>query len=159
MQFTVRRAEIADVPALRALRLEALSTDPDAFGSTYEREVRTTDEEWQRWLAPGVTFLFESDGQSAGIVAGVRDREDQSVAWLMAMWVRAPFRGTGAAGALVSAVLAWAADGDAKELRLKVVDSNERARRSYERAGFRLTGCRNERERDGAIELEMVCAV
>jgi hypothetical protein len=38
----VRRAMPGDEPILRALRLQALSDTPDAFGSTYERELGHT---------------------------------------------------------------------------------------------------------------------
>lgn len=53
--FTVRRAAIGDEPILRALRLQAMLDSPDAFGSTYERELARTPLDWQRWLSPGAT--------------------------------------------------------------------------------------------------------
>jgi ribosomal protein S18 acetylase RimI-like enzyme len=40
-------------------------------------------------------------------------------------------------------------------VRLLVVEDNIRARRLYERHGFRVTGVTRVRQRDGAIELEM----
>jgi hypothetical protein len=58
-RFKLRRAELGDEPTLRELRLEALSEAPDAFGSTYEREVARTTADWQRWMSPGVTFILE----------------------------------------------------------------------------------------------------
>src|SRR5215472_3904682 len=63
MQFEIRRAGIGDEPVLRALRLEALDDSPSAFGSTYERELARTIADWQRWLAPGVTFILEAGGR------------------------------------------------------------------------------------------------
>ena len=56
MQFAVRRAVSGDEAALRALRLQALSDSPEAFGSTYERELARTHEEWQRWLVRSAMF-------------------------------------------------------------------------------------------------------
>jgi RimJ/RimL family protein N-acetyltransferase len=153
--FHVRRVTSAEIPVLRTLRLEALSDTPDAFGSTYEREVARTSEEWQRWLSPGVVFFLEADGAVAGMVAGAPDKEDSSTVWLMAMWVRATLRGTPAAAELVSAVKSLARELGAREVRLKVIDTNLRARRFYERTGFQLTGRQNPRERDGLTELEM----
>jgi hypothetical protein len=55
-----RRAALGDEPVLRELRLQALSEAPDAFGSTYERELARTTSDWQRWLSPGVTFILEN---------------------------------------------------------------------------------------------------
>ena len=157
MQFEIRRAVIGDEQVLRALRLEALDDSPSAFGSTYERELARTAEDWQRWLAPGVTFILEASGEPRGLVAGGRDPQDSSVVHLMAMWVDPHFRGTGAADLLVSSVKAWALEVGATEVRLQVVEGNSRARRCYERAGFRATGRRGAMERSGDIEIEMAC--
>jgi hypothetical protein len=72
----VRRAVVGDEPILRALRLQALSDAPDAFGSTYERELGRTIWDWRRWLSPGVTFILEGPQGDSGIVAGSRDAGD-----------------------------------------------------------------------------------
>jgi len=157
MEFQVRRAVIGDEAELRAVRLQALSDSPEAFSSTYEREVARTIEDWRRWLVPAATFLLEAGGEARGLVAGVRDKDDSSVVQLMAMWVHPDLRGTGAADALVASVTAWAAEVGAKEVRLNVVESNSRARRCYERAGFRATGRRSVLERTGDAKIEMSC--
>ncbi len=155
MQFTVRRAVVGDEPVLIAVRLQALTDSPGAFSSTYERELARTTDDWRRWLAPGVTFLLEAGGEACGMVAGVRDAQDSSVVHLMAMWVHPNHRGTGTADALVSSVKVWAAEVGATQVRLNVVESNGRARRCYERAGFRATGRQGVVEKNGDVEIEM----
>jgi ribosomal protein S18 acetylase RimI-like enzyme len=155
MSVAVRRAIPGDEPVLRALRLEAMTDAPDAFGSTYERELARAVADWQRWLSPNATFVLDGSDGPRGIVAGVHDADDASVVHLMAMWVHPTLRGTGAADALVSSVLAWAATEKATVVRLKVEKRNDRARRCYERNGFRPTGSRAVRERDGLGEVEM----
>jgi|SRR5579864_1340575 len=155
MRFSVRRAVIGDEAVLRAVRLQALTDSPRAFGSTYERELARTTEDWRRWLAPAATFLLEADGEACGMVAGLRDAEDSSLVHLMAMWVHPDQRSTGAADALVSSVKEWATEVGAMQVRLKVVESNERARRCYERAGFRATGRRGVLEKNGDVQIEM----
>ncbi len=157
MQFSVRRAAIGDEPVLRALRLQALTDSPNAFGSTYEREVARTMEDWRRWLAPGVTFILETTGEPRGLVAGVRDPNDASAVQLMAMWVHPELRGTGASDAFVSFVKSWANEVGATQVRLNVVEGNTRARRYYERSGFRATGRQGTLERSGDTEIEMIC--
>jgi ribosomal protein S18 acetylase RimI-like enzyme len=136
MQLSVRRAVIGDEPVLRAVRLQALSDSPTAFSSTYERELARTMED-------------------LAAVAGVRDSRDTSVVHLMAMWVHPDHRSTGAADSLVSSVKAWAAEVGATQVRLQVVERNERARRCYERAGFRPTGRQGVLEKNGDVEVEM----
>jgi GNAT superfamily N-acetyltransferase len=159
MRFEVRRAVIGDEPVLRALRLQALSDSPRAFSSTYERELARSTDDWRRWLAPGVTFLLEANGEPRGLLAGSRDAHGFSAVQLMAMWVHPDLRGTGAAHALVRSIKVWAAEVGATQICLKVVEGNGRARKFYERAGFRATGRKGVVEKTGDIEIEMTCDV
>jgi GNAT superfamily N-acetyltransferase len=156
---SVRRAVIGDEPILRELRLQALSDAPDAFGSTYQRELARTTADWQRWLSPGVTFILEEPHGASGIVAGGRDASDPAIVHLMAMWVHPTRRGTDAGDRLVDAVLSWALTEGARVVRLNCIRSNARARRFYERNGFRPTGQEAVRERDGETEVQMERAV
>jgi ribosomal protein S18 acetylase RimI-like enzyme len=154
-RLTIRRAELGDESILRELRLQALSKAPEAFGSTYERELARTTSDWQRWLSPGVIFILEDDAGAQGMVAGVRDETDPAVAHLMAMWVHPSIRGSGGADELVAAVVVWARSEGAKLVRLQVIQENERARRCYARNGFRNTGLETNRPRDGRTEIQM----
>jgi len=132
-----------------------LRDEPVAFGSTYERELARTHDDWLRWIAPDATFLLFVDDAARGLVAAATDRDDRGVVWLLAMWVHPSARGGGRAGLLIDAVAAWAAESGAREVRLHVVDSNERARMCYTRSGFSPNGHTTLRDRDGAAEIEM----
>ena len=155
----MRRAAIGDEGLIRGLRLDALTLDPAAFGSTYERELARTVEDWRRWLSPGAVFLLEDAHGSRGLVAAAHDPADPAIVQLMAMWVQPEARGAGGADALVAAVMAWARSERATTVRLDVVHGNLRARRFYERVGFAVTGTEHVRERDQAIEVQMDRAV
>jgi ribosomal protein S18 acetylase RimI-like enzyme len=154
-RMTVRRAGPGDEPILRELRLQALTDAPEAFASTYDREPARTAADWQRWLSPGATLILEEHETPRGLVAGAHDAEDPGIVYLMAMWVHPTLRGSGAADALVTEHLAWARAAQARLVRLGVMATNGRARRLYERHGFRLTGREGAREGDGRVELEM----
>jgi ribosomal protein S18 acetylase RimI-like enzyme len=153
-RLAVRRAVPGDEPILRTLRLEALAEAPEAFGSTYERELARTTADWQRWLTPGVTFILEDESSPRGLVAGMLDVHKAGIVHLMAMWVDPSLRGSGAAGSLVAEHLAWARAAGARFVHLDVFATNERARRLYERHGFRITGRETVRD-DGRLELRM----
>ena len=154
-RFSVRQAIIGDEPILRDLRLQAMSDSPDAFSSTYERELARTTLDWQRWLSPGITFLLEHARRGVGIVAGQPDPIDPHVVHLMAMWVHPEFRGSGGADALVTALVKWAEARGATSVCLDVIKSNVRATRFYERHRFRQNGSETTREKDGRVEVRM----
>ena len=153
--MSVRRAASGDEAVVRSVRLEALADAPDDFDSTREVEVAWTTSNWQRWLSRGATFLLERDDDVAkGLAAGVPHRDDRSIVFLGSMWVHPELRGTGGADALVAAVVAWAEEEGAAEVWLHVDKRNDRARRFYERNGFRATD-EVARARDGLVEIEM----
>jgi ribosomal protein S18 acetylase RimI-like enzyme len=73
----------------------------------------------------------EPVGQVSGTGLGDDDRVE-----LISMWVAPHVRGTGAADALVQAVVDWARQIGAIGVRLSVRRANGRAIRFYERMGF-----------------------
>jgi GNAT superfamily N-acetyltransferase len=153
---TIRQAAPGDEAVLRSVRIDALSDAPEAFGSTLERELSRTPEDWRRWMSPGAVFILYDDlGQARGLVAGAAREDDPTAIQLMAMWVDPSMRGSGGASALVAALLTWASQQGAREVQLRVVKANERARRFYEREGFRTFGAEIVRPRDGVVEVEM----
>jgi ribosomal protein S18 acetylase RimI-like enzyme len=149
----VHRARPGDEERLRAVRIASLADSPEAFGSTLAREQARTDEDWQRWFSPGVTYLCVDDsGSEVGLIAGVLD-DDPEVAHLVVMWVSPASRGQGGGDALVAAVADWATE-QRRRLRLRVVENNTHAFRLYERHGFRPTGSDTVRP-DAVREVEM----
>jgi GNAT superfamily N-acetyltransferase len=155
----LRRAVIGDEATLRDLRLQALSDAPESFGSTYDQELARSAADWRGWLSPGSVFILEEDGFAKGIVAGVHISPDACAVHLMSMWIHPTLRGTGAADALVGAVLAWATEEGASAVHLYIVQGNLRAQRFYERQGFCLTDQKIVRSRDGLVELQMECLI
>jgi ribosomal protein S18 acetylase RimI-like enzyme len=153
--FTVRRAVFGDEPSLRAVRLETIAEAPNAFCTTRERELARTAEDWRRWISPGFTLILEQSGVARGLVSGRIDAGDPTIAYLAAMWVHPDLRASGAADALVVEHLACARDNGANLVRLEVFATNERARRLYERHGFRATGHETAREGDGRPQIQM----
>ena len=136
----VRETVAGDWQALRDIRLEALRTAPDAFGSTYEGEASRGEEHWHNRIARGGTFLAYLPGapDPAGLIGGYP--EDPQTVELVSMYVRPSARGRDVGEALVATVIDWAAARQAKIVHLWVTETNSRARALYERCGFTLTG-------------------
>jgi GNAT superfamily N-acetyltransferase len=153
--MSVRRAVSGDEAIVRAVRLRALADAPDAFESTLEFEAGMTPEDWSRRIAKWATFLYEPAGHSKGIVAAVPYDGEPGAILLVSMWVEPTVRGSGAADALVAAVLDWAKSQGAREVVLHVGKGNGRARSFYRKMGFRDSGHAFVSERTGIEEVEM----
>ena len=136
------RAAPADWQDVKQTRLRALADAPYAFASTLAREQGYRDEEWRRRVTNGVWFLARTRGRCVGIAATYAEQGRPRDQHLVAMWVDGDHRGAGAAARLVEAVLAWCREAGAESVSLWVADGNARARRFYERVGFRATGHR-----------------
>ncbi|CAI6083791.1 GNAT family N-acetyltransferase [Cohnella sp. JJ-181] len=72
----IRVLEEADAEAYRQIRLEALMTDPDAYGSTYERESRFTLEMFAERIKRGAgRFVLGAEAREGGREVGEGGRE------------------------------------------------------------------------------------
>ncbi len=136
----VRRAESDDWPKLRAIRLEALSDSPEAFGSTYAVAAKLSNYQWRSMVERSLYFLAERDGDVVGMVSGGPNDRRPGTHWLYGMYVTPPARGSEAASSLVESVVDWAKDEGASELYLHVTSIAARARAFYVRMGFVATG-------------------
>jgi ribosomal protein S18 acetylase RimI-like enzyme len=129
----VRRIGEDDWRAWRDLRLAALATDPDAFGSTLAEWSGPNDLE-SRWRArlAGSPFsaLLELDGRPAGMVGAFG--EGASIE-LVSLWVAPAARGRGLGEAAIGAVVDFAED---RDVVLSVRTANAAAIRLYRRCGF-----------------------
>jgi RimJ/RimL family protein N-acetyltransferase len=133
----IRRLEISDAALFRDIRLEALQKNPEAFGSTYERENAQPRSWFEATL--GATDIFGAfvDGTLAGM-AGYSARENSKQAHkglLWTMYVRPAARNMGLGKILVAAVLEHAR-GRVEMVQLTVVSENESAHRLYRAMGF-----------------------
>lgn len=142
--MAVRQLTQDDFADYRRIRLEALKTDPDAFGSHYEREATFDDETWRsRMTGPGfgpaAVFIDEVDGSAVG-TTGIAYTEHDRQPMLVGMWVRGGARGLGSGRRLVEAALAWARDHEADEVMLWVVADNLAAIKLYQSCGFVASG-------------------
>lgn len=150
---TVRRGSVADVDALRAIRLEALADTPEAFGSTYEQVAAWDDAQWRSVAETWNFFLAEQGGQVVGVATGGLHDRYPGTRWLFGMYVTPSHRGTGVAERLVEAVSGWALEQGADRIYLHVTERVPRARAFYEKVGFRHTGEESALSRDPSISL------
>ena len=137
----VREVTGSDWELMKDVRLAALAEAPQAFGSTYAREVAFTEAQWRGRISErSVTYLAydETDEATPGGIAGVHVEE--ATAEVVSMWVRPGFRGRGVGETLIEATASWAKSHSFATLSLWVTESNAPARRLYARCGFTPTG-------------------
>ncbi|MFB9233999.1 GNAT family N-acetyltransferase [Plantactinospora siamensis] len=130
-----------DWPIWRELRLAALADAPYAFSSPLADWQGAPAERWRSRLAlPGAyNMVAVLDGVPVGMATGVPgDRAD--VVELISMWVSPAARGRGVGDRLMVELLRWAAERDAREVRLAVMPDNPAAIGLYRRHGFEPTG-------------------
>jgi ribosomal protein S18 acetylase RimI-like enzyme len=142
--WTIRRLTAEDLPAFRAVRLDALRLHPRAYGASYEDEVRyTIDDFASRWpVAPGVMFGGFVGERLVGITGlQVQPRiKQRHKGYIYSVYVDQMSRGTGLAAALVEAAIVAAREAKLRFVWLNVAVGNDGARRVYERLGFRSFG-------------------
>ncbi len=137
----VKRPEPEGWEEYRALRLEALASDPTAFGSLVEEEASLPEAEWRR--RAGNVILAFSDGDPVGmIVFVVSPRAKTShVADIFSVYVRASQRGKGIGRLLLETALKEIArDPGVAKIKLTVNPEQEAAVGLYRGAGFTEVG-------------------
>ncbi|WP_229784571.1 GNAT family N-acetyltransferase [Deinococcus radiotolerans] len=159
--MTVRRLTPQDAPAYRVARRAALQADPAAFLTNAHEFAALTDDALAARLAPdaaGVTLGAFVDGELLGLLTLVRDTAPPLAhrVNVYGVSVTPQARGQGLGEALVRAGVdlarSWAG---VTSLHLAVMDSQEAARRLYERCGFRVWGIQPDAvRRDGRVHAE-----
>jgi GNAT superfamily N-acetyltransferase len=123
----------------REVRLAALADAPSAFASALEKEEALREDDWRAMIREAAIFVATTGGVPVGVAAGLPRRPARERG-LGAMWVTPEWRGSGVAAMLASAVAGWARAQGCVRVGLWVPTDNARARRFYQRQGFRTTG-------------------
>jgi ribosomal protein S18 acetylase RimI-like enzyme len=131
------RLSAADVERFRAVRLEGLRSDPDGFRYTVAEDEAMSSGVWAERLDRDFVVAVEQDGQILGLggFSQLMGEKLDHKGLIWGMYVRARARGTGAADALMGALIAHAR-GHVRQVQLTVLANNARARALYERHGF-----------------------
>jgi ribosomal protein S18 acetylase RimI-like enzyme len=130
---------------LRAIRLEALRSEPAAYSSSYEETIARSDEHWRQRLAnnQSVHLLARVQNRPIGMIGGYlgSDEGDDSVAVVFGMYVASEHRGRGVGRLLLTSLIdRLSAFPQITTIRLGVTETQDPARRLYESVGFQVVG-------------------
>jgi ribosomal protein S18 acetylase RimI-like enzyme len=124
-------------PRLRKARLTALKEAPDAFLSSYKRELRYGEEDWRAEFSRGEWTLMTRYGRLVGLIGATREvATPPSECYLEYLWVSPEFRRSGVASDLIKIVLKRLIKSGVTTVWLWILEGNEPARRLYEGLGF-----------------------
>lgn len=146
--ITTRRVRPEDWRMLKELRLRALADAPYAFAETAADARQLPDSQWQSRTARNSegnnsTCVVAFDGQDAiGMAASFFGGDNAAQAHLVAMWVAEEHRATRVAACILGDIVAWARAAGATEIDAGISTGNARARRFYEKQGFKEAGTR-----------------
>jgi ribosomal protein S18 acetylase RimI-like enzyme len=137
---TIRVLQEHDWPSLRDVRLTALKDSPEAFLSTYERELAYSESDWRTEFSRGEWTIELSSDEVIGLLGATREPgASANECYLEYMWVSPLYRNRGVASNLIEHALRRLTASGIDTVLLWTLDVNESARRLYDRLGFLRT--------------------
>jgi len=130
----------------RVIRLQSLQDSPDSFGSTHEREIQFSKQEWQSRICSNqpttqsMLWAAAVEKKLIGLLSMVIHSSSSSTASLYQMWVAPEYREIGAGTALINRAIQTAMEKDAENVSLSVTTTNTDAISLYKKLGFVETG-------------------
>jgi RimJ/RimL family protein N-acetyltransferase len=145
--MNIRVLHESDAQLYQKLRLSSLKINPEAFGSTYERELKFSLETVAERIKPTkdkfVLGAFDASGLLVGIVAFVRENGFKTAhkGNVYGMSVAPEMRGKGLGKSLLLELIIRARDCEGLEqINLTVVSENDSAKKLYKFVGFEVYG-------------------
>ena len=136
----------------KTIRLEALKSDPQAFGSSYKKESVFSNEKWQERLADQtVCVLVAKENETPVGMIGYHLKNNRENAHLWGMFVTSAYRGKGVGKQLLQKIIEIAKEKQSvKDISLDVNPDQISAVQLYISLGFQESGTRQYLMGDGA---------
>jgi RimJ/RimL family protein N-acetyltransferase len=156
--YTLRRMLPSQWEDYRKIRLEALSSNPEMFGSNYTKEAAYSREEWISLLeneSRAIFALYYHDSL-IGLTGVVLDRDDESTAILIASFIKTPHRGRGLSSLFYQVRIDWARQKKCKAIVVSHRAGNEPSKLANQRFGFKYDYTRKVLWPDGVSADELM---
>ena len=158
--FTIRKLTEADWREFSQIRLKALLSDPQVFGSNYEKEKDTPEDEWREILRSEQTavFLISADEKPIAITCVSIDRDDptKKTALLWGSWLAPLYRRKGLSELMYRTRIDWAKQQPTVEkITVSHRASNLSSKFANQKHGFKMTHTKEKVWTDGTTEDEV----
>jgi RimJ/RimL family protein N-acetyltransferase len=153
-QFTIRQFKAEEVATYKAIRLEALQSDPGSYGNPHAVEAAMSDEEWiDRVVNPLHARFGLYDGNTLiGLTGIIINKDNHGEAYMTQSYIRKAYRGRGLSKLLYEARLAWARERNVKRLTISHRKSNLASKGANQKFGFVFTHTEPRTWPDGITE-------
>lgn len=152
--ITLKRLAPAQWQEYRAIRLEALQSDPGMYGSSYAKEMAYTDAHWPAFLADESRALFGlyDDTTLVGLTGITLKKENVTNAVLVSSYIREAYRGRGLSQLFFRARFHWAREKHCRLLLVSHRAGNAASAAAIQAAGFRYSHAEAATWPDGGSE-------
>jgi len=146
-----------DWERLRAIRIRALTSNPEAFGQTLEEVKALSKDDWFKYYEKSDYLIASIDGVDIGMLyIEVLKGDHGATCWVGGCWTDPAHRGKGVMRALFNYIDAHAEEKDWTRQGLGVWTDNFSAIKAYEYLGFAFAGERMPGSREGKFFQHMV---
>ena len=135
------RLPVSRWPDYRLLRLDALRSDPSAFGSEYEEEAEYGEEIWKNRISDVIFAII--GGELVGMAGHIflQRRKMNHVAHIVGFYVKSEFRGRGIGlGLMEETIQAIKENRNIRKFGISVNSPQIAAQSLYGKLGFEVVG-------------------
>ncbi len=139
--YSIRLFDADEATAYKAMRLEALLSEPGMFGNSFEKESDFPEAHRSGMLTNpdrGCFGLFYNE-ELIGITSLIRNKDLRQQAYLTQSYIRKAHRGKGLSRMLYDARLGWARANGLQSLIIGHRESNLASKKANQHYGFRFT--------------------
>lgn len=157
-QFSIQQVTKDDWEILREIRLEALSREPQSFGSDYKKEYLYEKLHWHQFIGNDedrAIFVIKNGLEIIGLTGVTRSQEYPDEAKLIASYLRKEYRGLGLSKMLYEARLHWAMHRKFSAVVVSHRESNHASKMANQKFNFGYVDRREKVWADGNSEDEI----
>lgn len=161
MNISIKQINKNDWQKFRTIRLKALQSDPEVFGSHYEREKNYSKQDWIEWVATktqAIFFIYDDEipiGMTGIFIP--QDTVAKTTAVLWGSWIEPNYRRKGISDLMYQARIDWAkSQPEIKRIQVSHRESNVASKFANQKHGFKLIKEEDKVWHDGISEKDVI---